>query len=58
MAPAAFSNALRHNSRHSRWHKMSVAAEAMNIKGCRPEFDLGREALAYLPAAGLVVLDD
>jgi spermidine/putrescine transport system ATP-binding protein len=35
-----------------------LAAEAMNIKGCRPEFDLGREALAYLPAAGLVVLDD
>lgn len=35
-----------------------LTAEAMNIKGCRPEFDLGREALAYLPAAGLVVLDD
>jgi spermidine/putrescine transport system ATP-binding protein len=35
-----------------------LTAEAMNIKGCRPEFDLGREALANLPAAGLVVLDD
>ena len=33
-------------------------AETMNIKGCRPEFDIGREVVAYLPPAGLVVLDD
>ena len=35
-----------------------LAAEAMNVRGCRPEFDIGRDVIAHLPPAGLIVLDD
>ncbi len=35
-----------------------MTAEAMNIKVGSQGFDIGQEALAYLPAGGLLVLDD
>jgi spermidine/putrescine transport system ATP-binding protein len=35
-----------------------LSAEAMNIKVGSQGFDIGAEAIAYLPAAGLLVLDD
>ena len=37
---------------------VELTAEAMNVKGCRPEFDIGREVIAHLPPAGMVALDD
>ncbi len=36
----------------------TLAVEVMNVRGCRPEFDIGREVIAHLPPTGLVVLDD
>jgi hypothetical protein len=35
-----------------------LTAEAMNVKVGSQGFDIGAEAVAYLPAAGLLVLDD
>jgi spermidine/putrescine transport system ATP-binding protein len=35
-----------------------LTAEAMNVKVGSQGFDIGQEALVYLPAAGLLVLDD
>ncbi len=36
----------------------TLTAEAMNAKVGSQGFDIGQEAVAYLPAAGLLVLDD
>jgi spermidine/putrescine transport system ATP-binding protein len=36
----------------------TLSAEAMNVKVGSQGFDIGQEAVAYLPAAGLLVLDD
>ncbi len=36
----------------------TLTAEAMNVKVGSQGFDIGAEAVAYLPAAGLLVLDD
>jgi spermidine/putrescine transport system ATP-binding protein len=35
-----------------------LTAEAMNVKVGSQGFDIGQEAIVYLPAAGLLVLDD
>jgi spermidine/putrescine transport system ATP-binding protein len=35
-----------------------LTAEAMNVKVGSQGFDIGQEAVVYLPAAGLLVLDD
>jgi spermidine/putrescine transport system ATP-binding protein len=36
----------------------TLTAEAMNVKVGSQGFDIGADAIAYLPAAGLLVLDD
>jgi spermidine/putrescine transport system ATP-binding protein len=36
----------------------TLSAEAMNVKVGSQGFDIGQEAVAYLPAGGLLVLDD
>jgi spermidine/putrescine transport system ATP-binding protein len=36
----------------------TLTAEAMNVKVGHQGFDIGQEAVVYLPAAGLLVLDD
>jgi hypothetical protein len=36
----------------------TLTAEAMNVKVGSQGFDLGAEAVAYLPPAGLLILDD
>jgi spermidine/putrescine transport system ATP-binding protein len=36
----------------------TISAEAMNVKVGSQGFEIGQEALAHLPAAGLLVLDD
>ena len=38
--------------------EQALTAEAMNVKVGSQGFDIGAEAIAYLPAAGLLVLDD
>jgi len=38
--------------------QQTLTAEAMNVKVGSQGFDIGAEAVAYLPAAGLLVLDD
>jgi hypothetical protein len=35
-----------------------LKAQALNVRGCLPEFDIGREATVYFPPTGLVVLED
>ncbi|HUK81479.1 MAG TPA: ABC transporter ATP-binding protein [Verrucomicrobiae bacterium] len=37
---------------------VELKAQALNVRGCAPEFDIGKEAIAFLPAAGLLILDD
>ena len=41
-----------------RAHGQRLSAEVMNVKVGSQGFDLGQEAVAYLPPAGLIVLDD
>lgn len=36
----------------------TISAEAMNVKVGSQGFEIGQEAIAHLPAAGLLVLDD
>ena len=36
----------------------TLTAEMMNIKVGSQGFDIGQEAVVYLPPAGLIVLDD
>ncbi len=38
--------------------KQTLSAEAMNVKVGSQGFDIGADAVAYVPAAGLLVLDD
>lgn len=38
--------------------QQTITAEAMNVKVGSQGFDLGQDAVAYLPAGGLLVLDD
>jgi spermidine/putrescine transport system ATP-binding protein len=38
--------------------EQTLTTEAMNVKVGSQGFDIGQEAVAYLPAAGLLVLDD
>jgi len=43
---------------HLRAGPQALSAQAMNAKVGSQGFDIGQEAVAYLPAAGLLVLDD
>jgi ABC-type Fe3+/spermidine/putrescine transport system ATPase subunit len=38
--------------------EQTLTAEAMNVKIGPQGFEIGHEAIVYLPAAGLLVLDD